>query len=102
MYTTIIRLIWPYLARYLTGQAASYLQQRREKQKESLQNQKRPAECPSCPPYLPPNVTPLETVEDETFIDVSSNNGIWFALSGLLIGGTFSVIVYLFVKDQNQ
>jgi hypothetical protein len=94
MYTTIFKLIWPYLGRYLSDYAADYLQERREKRLQQAKEQAVVTDCPPCPP-CPPAELPAAAgpVAD-------SANTFWFTLSGLLLGGAFGLMLYIFARDN--
>jgi hypothetical protein len=100
MYTTILRLLWPYLGRYVANYAADFLQQRRVQRLKSVltgEEQSFPAgggdkevDCPPCPP-CPPEAT-----------DNSAYNTFWYTASGLALGGAFGLIAYLFIRDTRS
>jgi len=91
MYATILKIAWPYLQRYLAGKAAAYLQQQRKSSQSPVETQNIPPDdCPPCPP-----AGALEQ-------DKSSANTIWYALSGILLGSAFSVIIYTLMKEPQD
>jgi hypothetical protein len=102
MYMTVIRLIWPYLLRYASSQAADYLQKRRERRLGLTPEDERPPECPPCPP-CPPSEPQAEAddVEAVEIVQDSSANPIWYALSGIMLGCAFSVMLYVLLLKDN-
>ena len=94
MYATILKLAWPYLMRFATSQAANYLEQRRERRAQSTEQQNNLAECPPCPPCPP--TTPFNADEEQT------TGSFWYALSGLLLGSAFSLMLYVLLQDDNE
>jgi len=105
MYLTILRLIWPYVMRYGASKTADYLQQRRERQLNLTAKAETGEECPPCPP-CPPSSTDSPAAKAgrvPTELKTSSmSNPIWFALSGLLLGCAFSIIIYIFLQDKDK
>lgn len=102
MYLTVLRLIWPYVLRYVTSYGADYLQKRRERRLGLVVDAERPENCPPCPP-CPPTDSP-ESVETDPYpaaVQASRSNPIWYALSGLVLGCAFSVIIYIVVQDED-
>ena len=86
MFTTILKLIWPYLRRYLTQRAvesaADYLQTRREQR-------------------LAQQVIDMPMEDSPPPVSFLSSNTFWYGLSGLLLGTAFSLIATLiFKKDE--
>jgi hypothetical protein len=96
MYWTIFRLIRPRLERYAADRIAEYLQGRREQRLQL--NKERPPDCPPCPPC------PQEeaAVAAQVGILADPRNTFWFALSGLLLGGAFGMMTYIFIRDDSQ
>ena len=104
MHLTILKIIWPYLLRYITGQAAGYLQKRREQRLGLVKDETVGTDCPPCPPCTPcppadaPELTDIGTFE---VVEPSSRRSIWFALSGILLGCAFSALFYIMMQDKN-
>ncbi len=94
MYIAILRLIWPFVLRYGANYVAKFLQARRDHREHPPIDQPRPVECPPCPPC-----PPATERANEFSTPPSNNNGIWFALSGLLLGSAFGTMVYVLVKN---
>ena len=92
MYAMILRLAWPYLIRFATSQAANYLEQRRERRAQPKEQPNNLAECPPCPPCPP---TAESNAEDE-----QTTGFFWYALSGLLLGSAFSLMLYVLLQDD--
>lgn len=82
MYTTLLRLVWPYLMRFLAGQAADYLERRREqKQTESARGDSNVQNPPT---------------------QASTGNAIWYSLSGVLLGSALSLMLYIILRDDHR
>jgi hypothetical protein len=96
MYITIFKLIWPYVGRHLADYAAGYLQERRERRLQQAQEQATVADCPPCPP-CPPAVEPTTS---SAGVLADGYNTFWFTLSGLVLGGAFGLMLYVFVRDR--
>ena len=88
MLMMIFRLLMPIVGRYLANYAADYLENRRAARRVLQEQSQRPVECPPCPP--------AEASAS------GSANAIWFSLSGLLLGGALSTILYVFWRDVNR
>jgi hypothetical protein len=100
--TVILRLIWPYLARFLMNRGAeytaNYLQTRRERR--SMQ-QTEPEIAASLPPQAveEPVLSPEILYPPSTSARFLVSDAFWFTMSGILLGSAFSIIVaYLFKK----
>lgn len=91
MYVTIFKIVWPFLQRLLARQAAEYLEDRRQQRGKASEAEELTADCPPCPPADIP-------VAAET--EVSSDDSIWFALSGILLGSAFSLMLYVMLQDD--
>lgn len=91
MYLTVFKLIWPLLERLLAKQAAEYLEDRRQQRRQAGGIQESTADCPPCPPVDTPVVVETEATSD---------NSIWFALSGILLGSAFSLMLYVMLQDD--
>jgi hypothetical protein len=87
MYTTLLKLVWPYLMRFATSQAADYIERRREQQLSEPAQPDEPADCPPCPPCPP--------------VTETSSNAFWYSLSGIVLGSTLSVILYILFKEDD-
>ena len=95
----LIRLLLPNLSKFMAGYAADFLQRRREArlvpgeklEQRNVSGDEHSAECLPCPP-CPPG--------DDTGQIANIASRIWFALSGLLLGGAIGLVAYLFVKDS--
>jgi hypothetical protein len=99
MYATIFKIAWPYLQRFLAGKAVEYLQERRERRLGLSEEEAMLVECPPCPPCPPAEAPVTSDVNSPTMTDSSSSDAIWFALSGILLGSAFSVMLYIIVQD---
>ena len=91
MHLTIFKVVWPFLERLLAKQAAQYLEKRRQQRRQPSEVQESTADCPPCPPADMPVVVEAET---------SSGGSMWFALSGILLGSAFSLMLYLMLQDD--
>lgn len=91
MYLTIFKIVWPLLERLLAKQAAEYLEDRRQRRRQPVEIQESTADSPPCPPVDTPVVAETET---------SSDDSIWFALSGILLGSAFSLMLYVLLQDD--
>ena len=80
--------------RLLATQAANYFQDRREQRLDAVNNQEQAEDCPPCPPYPSADDAAMED-EDTT------GNTIWYALSGILLGSAFSLMLYVMLRDDN-
>ncbi len=102
MYLTILRLIWPYLLRYMAGQTAGYLQKQRDRRLGVVDEQEARGDCPPCPP-CPPTEAPTTTETDPaTPVETSSSSPIWYSLAGVLLGCALSIILYVFLQDTKD
>ena len=91
MYLTIFKVIWPFLEWLLAKQAAQYLEDRRQQRHQASDVQESTADYPPCPPADMPIMTQTED---------SSGDSIWFALSGILLGSAFSLMLYVMLQDD--
>jgi|GEM_PF-2396542 len=91
MYLTIFKVVWPLLEKLLAKQAAEYLEDRRQHRRQAAEVRESTADCPPCPPVDMPVVVETEATSDDS---------IWFALSGILLGSAFSLMVYVMLQDD--
>ncbi len=96
MYTTVLKIGLPYLQRFLASQAAEYLQKRREQRLNAPEDELPSVECSPCPPS-----SQMETAITAE-VEPSSSSTMWFAMSGILLGGAFSVMLYVILRDTNR
>ena len=100
MYLTILKIILPYAQKLAAEQITAYLNRRREQAKEAVQHLKdqmeESAECPPCPP-CPEPASAISA--DASYNFFSTTNTIFFALSGILLGGALTAIFYVFWRD---
>ncbi len=100
MYLTILKIILPYAQKLAAEQITAYLNRRREQAKETAQLLKDKiegmADCPPCPE--PANATSA----DASYNFFSTTNTIFFALSGILLGGALTAIFYVFWRDLSS
>lgn len=97
MQKTILRLMWPYLQRYLAKQAANYLEQRRQLKRQLKEEEARlaelaqdlspavsaqPGECPPPPKLL-------------------TANAVWYTLSGVLLGSALGLILANVLREED-
>lgn len=104
MHMIVIRMVWPYVMRYLAQYAADFLQNRREPRQadpaaepESVEPTA-PVECPPCPPC--PVIKETAGADAAETAPAGSNSKGWFALSGILLGAAFGLMGYLFLRDR--
>jgi len=90
MQKTILRIIWPYVLRYLAQRSADYLDQRREpkgQQVEAIKHSpaKRAAatEAVECAPAGP-----------------STANAVWYPLSGVLLGSAIGLMLANVLREE--
>jgi hypothetical protein len=100
MFTTFLRIVRPYLQRFLTKRAAEYaadyLQARRE---QRLMDQ---AEQQVTETALSNELATTSTVESSpTSASFLASDPFWFTLSGILLGTALSVIVALLLKQHD-
>lgn len=93
MYLTIFKIVWPFLQRLLAKQAAEYFDDRRQQRREASEAQELTADCPPCPP------TDMPVVQET---DSSFDDSIWFALSGILLGSAFSLMLYVMLQNDRS
>jgi hypothetical protein len=99
--TAILKLIWPYLARFLMNRGAEYtadyLQTRRE---QRSMPQSEPEIAESLPPQAieEPVLSPETVYPSPTSDRFLVSDAFWFTMSGILLGSAFSIIVAYLVK----
>ncbi len=101
MYATILKMAWPYLQRFLASQAAEYLQKQREHRLGLSEDEEPPVDCSPCPPCPPTEESVITEIDASAITEPSSGSGIWFALSGILLGSAFSIVLYTILKDAD-
>ncbi|HMQ54977.1 MAG TPA: hypothetical protein PKE64_21005 [Anaerolineae bacterium] len=92
----ILKILLPFIQRKGADRVARFLEDRRTRRLLGDDVVEALTECPPCPPC--PEV-PAET--DSTAEEgepANSTSPWWYALSGLLVGVTFSAVVYLLVQ----
>jgi hypothetical protein len=113
MFSTILKLVWPYLQRDLTRRAAeyaaAYLQARREQRLPPPESSvtSPPVEVEVlAEPEVEPDVVwtePLEASDDALAAPTPflASNTFWYTLSGIALGTAFSLIVtYIFRQEK--
>ncbi|RMF03411.1 MAG: hypothetical protein D6768_05965 [Chloroflexi bacterium] len=107
MHMVVLRLVWPYVLRYIAQYGADFLQQRRERALAAVEavieakENPAPAECPPCPPCPPcPEEEESPVVVTAASQPAGGGNAVWFALSGILLGAAFGLMGYLFLRDN--
>lgn len=92
MRKTILRIIWPYVLRYLAQRSADYLDQRREQKRQLKEaatirpgEQGTAAEEYKCPP-LPKRL--------------STANAVWYTLGGILLGSAMGLILASVFREE--
>ena len=91
MYLTIFKIVWPFLQRLLAKQTAEYFEDRRQQRHQASEAQEAATDCP---PYLPPDMPVVADTEP------SSDDSIWFALSGILLGSALSLMIYIMLQEN--
>lgn len=104
MHMIVIRMVWPYVMRYIAQYAADFLQNWRKRRQaapaavpESVEHAA-PVECPPCPPC--PVIEEKAGAEVTETAPAGSNSKGWFALSGILLGASLGLVGYLFLRDR--
>ncbi len=82
MVTTLLRIFWPHLERYLAKRAAAYLQSRHDRR---FQKNDSPAEMEP--------VTAEALLTAPTRGGLLANNSLWYTLAGILLGSAIAVAV---------
>jgi len=100
MRITILKIIWPYLQRYLTQRAArytaAYLQARREQRVQQAEQESGEAllfEEPESSQAADVPVSPPV----QSFL---AGNTFWYGMAGILLGSAFGVIVTLIRRED--
>ncbi len=88
MYMTILKIIQPYLMRYLAKSAAGYLTQRREQRLKKGENET-PTPLPKAIDCPPPQTR------------LSPANIFWYTISGVLLGSAFGFILAYLLKPED-
>lgn len=102
MYATIFKIAWPLVQRFLAGKAAEYLQERRERRLGLFKEETPLVECPPCPPCPPLEASVASGVNSSTVTASSSGDAVWFALSGILLGSAFSIMLHIILQDAGS
>jgi len=102
VYATIFKIVWPYLQRFLAGKAAEYLQERGQHRSGLSEEVEAPGVSSPCPPCPPVDVPVGSDVNSSVMTESSSSDAIWFALSGLLLGSAFSLMLYIILRDSKS
>lgn len=106
MHMVVLRLVWPYVLRYIAQYGADFLQQRRERalavaaSVTQAKENAAPVECPPCPPCPEVEEPPVIVAADSK--PAGGNNAVWFALSGIVLGAAFGLMGYLFLRDTRM
>lgn len=97
MQKTILRLMWPYLQRYLAKQTADYLEKRRQQKRQLKEEEARLAE-------LAQNLSPAisaELGECPPSPKLLTANAVWYTLAGVLLGSALAVILANVLREEN-
>ena len=95
MFLTILKLAWPYMMRTAMSQGAEYIEKLRQQREQTSPD----AECPPCPPDEAAMEVPVEA---SAVSEPSPGGTIWYALSGVLLGSAFSLMLYLILQNQES
>ena len=101
----LIKLLLPNLSKIVAGYVADFLQDRHEarlarqekftawlaQRNGNADGDERPSECPPCPAC---------PAGDDMMRGANPASRVWFALSGLLLGGAVGLAGYLFLRDS--
>lgn len=96
MYTTILKLLWPYLQRYLAKRGADYIQSRRERRNQAQQEQEEVEILLAQQPEL------LETIVCPPPKNLAPANAVWFTMAGVLLGGALTFILQAILRSNNN
>ncbi|MBN1220019.1 MAG: hypothetical protein JXM69_13920 [Anaerolineae bacterium] len=97
--TIILKLIWPYLRRYMTHHGADYaadfLQARRERRLQQAE--------PEAPETSSPGDTELEILEcpPSSSNPFLASDAFWYTLSGILLGSVVSIVTIALAKRSD-
>ena len=93
MYKTILRIIWPYVLRYLAQRSVDYLDQRRERKGQ-------PEEAASYGPAE--SAIAAEAFERPPAPSTRSStaNTVWYTLSGVLLGSAIGLILATVLRKE--
>ena len=97
MYITILKLLSPYLQRHAAKKAAQYLRARRERR---LAEPLGEPLSDSASHSASIDESTDESTRNETGQAFSANE-IWFALSGILLGGVFGYVLAYLTNRKN-
>lgn len=89
---TILRMLWPYVLRYLAQRSADYLDEQREKKRQlkemTAARMTAAAEALECPPPPPP-------------IRLATRDAVWYTVGGLLLGSAVGLIVANILRKED-
>jgi hypothetical protein len=96
MQKTILRLMWPYLQRYLAKHAADYLEKRRQQKRQLKEEEARRAE-------LAQNLSPALSAEPGKYPPpkLLTADAVWYTLAGVLLGSALTVILANVLREEN-
>lgn len=98
MQLMLLKLLLPYLQRILLQQITNKINERRaqhlQDSQEKKESSKADKKCPPCPPCPPAETAPKAAPK--------FHNTIWYALSGILLGGALATVIYFFWKDTAE
>ncbi|MCL4299300.1 MAG: hypothetical protein KJ077_26435 [Anaerolineae bacterium] len=95
MQKTILRLVWPYLQRYLAKQTADYLAQRRQQKRQLKEDEARLAE-------LAQDLSPAVSAEPGAGppSKLLTADAVWYILAGVLVGSALTVILTNVLREE--
>jgi hypothetical protein len=89
MQKTLLRLVWPYILRYLAKHGAVYLEKRREQKRL-----RKTAQSEAVVPPTSPDIAVVECRPPQT-----ARRPIWYVLAGVLLGSAISLILVKLLRE---
>lgn len=90
MQKTLLRLVWPYILRYLAKHGAVYLEKRRE--------QKRLLKATQAEAAAPPDSPDVAAIEGPP-LPQTAPPPIWYVLAGVLLGSAISLMLVKLLRE---
>lgn len=98
MQKTILRLLWPYVLRYLAKHSAAYLDKRRE-QKRRLKEAGVAGAEEIASTISSPGVASVECPPPRTRL--SPTTAVWYVLAGVLLGSAIGLMLAKLWQEEN-
>lgn len=92
MQKTILRLVWPYVLRYLAKHGATYLESRRERKRLLKLAEMEPATDPVSPDAVVSECPPPPPVSKPV-------RPIWYVLAGVLLGSAIGLMLAKLLRE---